>query len=112
MSKQSFVILTQTLHDRDVSGKRYPHGAIKTGRYKTWGRYLKPESNFKSAVTFINKQLNDLHIGGLVLIQKYIDGVPTKEITTLYQAKWGHDNKAFTQFQYAIGNYWKQRAKL
>jgi hypothetical protein len=108
MSKQSFVILTQTLHDKDASGKRYPHGAIKRGKYRAWERFTKTELNFKQAVNFITNQLNTYHVGGLVLIKKLDSG----DITTLYQAKWGHNNLPYTNYEYSIGNYWRNKAKL
>ena len=108
----TFVILSQTLHDRDANGKRFPHGEVRRSKYRSWTRYINNASNFKAAVNFLTRQLVQRHIGGLVLIQKQVNGFPTNEISTLFQAKWGHDNKPFTKFQYAVGDYWKKRAGL
>lgn len=99
-NKTTFVVISQTIHDRDSSGKRFPKGAVKLSRVKTWNRYRNNNNNLKAAIINAHNKLLKENLGSIVSIQKYTNGLPTKYITKIYQCKWGHDKKPFSRYEH------------
>ena len=111
-TRTHFVIISQHIIDKTPSGKRFPKGVVKMSRVKTWNRYRNNNNNLKAAIINAHNKLIKEHIGSIVSIQKYTNSLPTKDITKIYQCKWGHDKKPFSRYEGIVGNWWKRQAGL
>ena len=111
-TSRTFRIHSQLVYDRDGSGHRFSGGKVKWGKIVTWYSTNNNATNFREAVLYAVNRLNRHHVGSVISIRQYNDGRPTRNVTKLFVAKWGHDNQPFTRFYDAIGNWWKRQAGL
>jgi len=109
-----FLIQSRAVYDRHpVSQKRYPGGKVVWGKWRGWTEHLDNAFNFSEAVRHAKKLLRSKHLGTIVYIRRVSEkGFPTRQVVKLFQAKWGHDDKPFTEFEGVAGFYWAKRAKL
>lgn len=109
--KRTFHIHSQLVYDRDSQGKRYPHGQVRWGKVVTWNG-ADNATNFREAVLNAVGHMNNNKLGTVISVRQYNNGIPTRNVTKLFVAKWGHDNRPFTKFYYSIGDWWKRKAGL
>ncbi len=109
-----FLIQSRAVYDRHpVSKKRFPGGKVVWGKWRGWTDHLDNAFNFRDAVRYAKKLLRSKHLGTIVYIRRVSEkGFPTRQVTKLFDAKWGHDNKPFLEFSSPVGAYWARRAKL
>lgn len=114
MARQRITFLMQTrpIFDRDQDGGRFSGGKVRWGKWENWRNYPDNSDNLREAVGFVTQRLENRHIGSNVYVRVIVNGQPTRKITRLYQAKWGHDNRPFTQFDGLAGHWWKRRVGL
>jgi len=109
-----FLIQSRVVYDRHPeSKKRFPGGKVVWGKWRGWTEHLDNAFNFRDAVRHAKRLLRQKRLGTIVYIRRVSEkGFPTRQVTKLFQAKWGHDNKPFTEFAGVVGFYWARRAKL
>ena len=78
------------------------------GRWRTWDRKDEVKENVRDAIEYVNANLMNNQIGGVVVVRMLRAGVSTKSFNKIYQAKWGSDNRPFTQFDGLAGTYWQR----
>ena len=103
---------TRTIFDRDQDGGRYSGGKVKWGKWENWRRFEDNTTNLREAVAFAVQRLENQHIGSNAYVRAMVNGRPTKKVTRLFQAKWGHNNRPFTQFDGLAGHWWRGRLGL
>ena len=80
-----------TKYDKD--GKQI-HGCRKS-RYLNWQPYNELKSNLKDAIRAANVWMLRTHQGFVVYLRLFYNGIPTRNMEKLYEAKWGTDGKPF-----------------
>ena len=109
-----FLIQSRVVYDRHpVTKKRYPGGKVVWGKWRGWTEHLENALNFRDAVQLARRRLARDRNGTIVYIRRVSDkGFPTRQVVKLFQAKWGHDNKPFTEFEGIAGYWWARQAGL
>lgn len=109
-----FLIQSRAVYDRHPeSKKRFSGGKVVWGKWRGWTDHLDNALNFRDAVRYAKRLLRDKRVGTIVYIRRVSEkGYPTRQVEKLFQAKWGHDDKPFVQFDGLAGFYWGRRAKL
>ncbi len=109
-----WLIQSRTIYDHiPGTGKRYPGGKVVLGKWVNWTEYVDNTLNFSEAVRFARKKLMRQRIGTIVYIRRLSERRhPTHHVVKLFQAKWGHDDKPFAQFDGVAGAWWARQAGL
>ena len=109
-----FLIQSRAVYDRHPkTKKRFPGGKVVWGKWEGWTHYLDNAINFRNAVQYAKKKLARQRIGTIVYIRRVSEkGFPTRQVTKLFHAKWGHDDTPFLEFSSPVGAYWARRSKL
>jgi len=107
-----FLIQSRVVYDRHpATKKRFPGGKVEWGKWRGWTEHLDNALNFRDAVRLARKRLAHDRNGTIVYIRRVSEkGFPTRQVTKLFQAKWGHDDKPFMDFDGLAGFYWARRA--
>ncbi len=87
---------------------------IKTSRKSRWHIWKSHDDtidNVKDAVNDVTKTMMSNHMGGIVVVRQIVDGYSERNPTKIYQAKWGHDNIPFAQFDGVAGGYWYRQLR-
>ena len=102
---KTYLIESQAILERDEDGRRFPHGAVKKGRFIRWNRYDNPRTNFRDAVRRVTRDMAQSHVGHIIYRRVVLGGLLSNDLKVLYKAKWGHDNQPFVQYT-PLGKRW------
>ena len=102
---KSYLIQSRAIREHDSDGRRLRQ--VGWGGYETWTKFRSPIANFRDAVNEVTKRMEETHVGFVVYRTVIMDGEPTDDIQPLYQAKWGHDDMAFTAYK-PLGEKWRR----
>lgn len=107
-----WLIQSRTVYDHHPeSGRRFPGGKVVWGKWVNWTVHSENALNFRDAVRFAKNKLDRRRMGTIVYIRRLSGrGYSTRHVVKLFQAKWGHDDKPFVQFDGVAGAWWARQA--
>lgn len=70
-------------------GKRIRNA--RWGRWETWNEFRDEALNLRIAINHAISRLKKYKIGTIVYLRKVVNGLPTKTVFDVFEAKWGTD---------------------
>ena len=82
---------------RNPQGKRLRNA--RWGKWETWNEFRDDALNLKAAISNALSRLKKYRVGTIIYLRKVANGLPTKTIFPIFEAKWGNDDIPFVSWK-------------
>ena len=106
--KVAYLIQSRAVSIFTPQGRRI--GTARWGKWESWNDYDSNEANLKAAMTFALKRLKAKRIGTIVYVRQVVNGLATKTVSPLWEAKWGGDGIPYISWKAnPLAGMWRRR---